>query len=50
VGCDEAFVTRDQWISITSTAEEAAEKVEKQIPRGLTAARNDKNKKLVRHD
>jgi hypothetical protein len=28
------------------TAEEAAEKVEKQIPRGLKPARNDKNKGL----
>jgi len=29
--------------------EEAAENVEKQIPRGLKPARNDKNKGLVRH-
>jgi hypothetical protein len=29
--------------------EEGAEKVGKQIPRGLESARNDKSKRLVRH-
>ena len=31
-----------------ASAKEAAEKIEKQIPRGLKPARNDKNKRLTR--
>jgi hypothetical protein len=33
-------------VGSTPEAKEAAEKVEKQTPRGLKAARNDKNKRL----
>ncbi len=33
---------------LSGRAEQAAEKVEKQIPRGLKPARNDKSKGLVR--